>query len=218
VMDRARVHLNDKDGQIFNDIALLPILQSAYDELAEMYEENSLPTTNKKSGTLVILQGMVDIGNGTGPALPLDLIEVQGVFERTFGSSENFIPVTKMDFLPRFNTLSSQLLYYTWQGQAIRFNGANTDREVQLDYIANTFNPIISPSSVINILNCKTALAYRTAGIAAMDIGENPTRSADLNSSASMAADRLINIATKGQQGIVTRRRPFRAGYKSRSL
>lgn len=221
VLDRARAHLNDSLGQIYSDDKLLPHLQTAYDELEEMFQENGLPTTNKvtTSPNIVVAAGLTSIGDPTvGPALPADLVEIQGVYERTNGTSEPFMSVTRVDFLPTTPTPPlSQFIYYAWQNQIIHFLAANSIREIKLEYIADTFSDLVSPSSLITVIKSKNSLAYRTAGLAAFHIGENESRANELNGFAGNATERLMNIMMKGQQAIVTRRRPFRAAYKSQS-
>ena len=219
IMDRSRVFLNDKRARLFTDDTLLPLLQTAWDEMSELFEENGLGITNKSSSSPInVPAGTTEIGSVGNPALPDDLIEIQGLYERTAGSSEQFVPVTRFDFLnPASTTPVNSITVWAWQNQTIKFIEANSDREVIIDYIANVFPPILSANTAIRIINSKNALAYRTAGLAASNIGENPTRAEELNSYASGAAERVINIMTKGQQGIVTRRRPFRSNFKNRT-
>ena len=57
---------------------------------------------------------------------------------------------------------------------------------------------------------------YRTAALCSSFIGENQSRADQLNIAASLAIDRMIEVNVKGGQGIVVRRRPFMAAYKSR--
>jgi len=216
VMQQSRIFLNDVAASSFTDDVLLPFLQTAWAEMAELFEENELPATNNTSAVIPVTTTQFDIGGPTGPALPQDLIEIQGVYERPTGTLNDFTEVVKRDFLPKTSVLTNVLGVYVWQGQVIKFLGANTNIDVKLDYLANVFNPLIDPSSIVNIINAKTSLAYRTAGLAASMIGENPDRAAELNGFASTAAERLINISMKGQQAIASRRRPFRAGYKTR--
>jgi hypothetical protein len=68
------------------------------------------------------------------------------------------------------------------------------------------------------LVNAKTALSFRVAGLASEFIGENPTRAESLNSNASNALERALNINIKSEQSIVTRRRPFRSGYVRRGF
>lgn len=213
-MARAASLLNDTAQSLFTNVALLPYLQTAYDELAEELENNNVPMTNEKSSIFVITTTMFDIGGTTGPALPTDLIEIQGLFERLSGSAEDFQEMTRVEFLPPFVQVVQSLIYWTWQVQIIQFLGASTTRDVRMNYIGNTLSPITAANSPINLINAKNFLSFRTAMLASEYIGENPERAQELGTDTTMALDRLINMSTKGRQAIITRRRPFLSRYK----
>jgi len=214
VMDLAASALNDSGHNIFTYANMLPYLQLAYTEMGEILESNNIPMTNEVSSIFVITTAMTDIGGSTGPSLPTDLIEIQGCYERLSGSSEDFIEMTKVEFLPPYTELTESLIFWAWQKQIINFLGATTARDVRLNYIGNTLTTIVDNTSTINLFNCKSFLAYRTASLCAKYVGENPTRSQQLDSDASMALDRLLNISTKGRQATPARRRPFLGRYK----
>jgi len=219
IMDRAAVLLNDSAKSIFTYTAQLPYLNIAQDELQETMEQNNVPMTNEKSSILVVTTAMTDIGGGTGPALPTDLIEIRGAYERLSGSSEDFQIMSRVDFLPPFTQLTESLIYWTWQQQIIYFLGATTNRDVRLDYIGAVMPTLTSTLGADNIalFNAKSFLAYRTAALCAQFIGENLTRAQELDQFAVMAMDRFLGINTKGRQASPVRRRPFMAAAKVRS-
>lgn len=214
VMARAALHLNDVSQAVFTNTVLLPFLQVAWDELAEVFEENNNPATNETSTTSVVTTVMTDIGGSTGPALPTDLIEIQTLYERTNGSSESWQEMIPKTFLPPFVVKSTSLVYWAWMGQIIQFIGATTTRQIRIDYTGLVFNTLSGPTSAIAIFNSKNFLAYRTAALAADEIGENPTRAASLNSNAGSSLSRISNIVVKGQQNTPVRRRPFQASFR----
>lgn len=214
-MDLAASLLNDTARSIYTYTAQLPYLRIAFDELKEFLEENNIPITAKVSAVLTINVGNVSIGFATSPALPADLIEIEQVLERTASSNEMFVPIFKQDYLPQINTLTSSLQFWAWQNQAINFLGANSIREVKIEYIADTLGTITDENTVINMINAKNYLAFRTAGLCAEFIGENKSRADSLNSIASGTLDRVLNISTKAKQAMPARRRPFRSAYKS---
>ena len=176
----------------------------------------SIEATNQLSLIFDVPVDVFDIGGNTGPALPDDLVEIQRVAERLAGSSDDFLPVRKVDFLPLTEILTNSLDVWAYQQQIVLFIGALTDREVIIEYIGKGFPELVNGNSVITMINSKTSLAYRTSGLAAGMIGENPTRADELNSYASTAAERLINLGIKNSQVIPVRRRPFRSGIRSR--
>ena len=219
IMDRAASLLNDTAKSIFTYTVQLPYINAAQDELQETLEENNVPITNEKSSIIVVTTAMTDIGGATGPALPTDLIEVQGAYERLSGSTEDFQIMARCDFLPPFTVLTESLIYWTWQQQIMYFLGATTNRDVRLDYIAAVMPVLTSTTGTDNIalFNAKSFLAYRTAALCAEFIGENNSRAQELNTYAQMALDRFLAINTKGRQATPVRRRPFMAAAKVRS-
>jgi hypothetical protein len=219
VMDRSASLLNDTAKSIFTYVVQLPYLNMAQDELSEVLEQNNVPATNEKSSILVVTTAMTDIGGLTGPALPSDLIEVRGAYERLSGSSEDFQIMSRVDFLPPFTQLTESLIYWTWQQQIIYFLGATSARDVRLDYLAVVMPTLSSTTGTDNItlFNAKSFLSYRTAALCAEFVGENTSRAQELNEFAQMALDRFLSINTKGRQSSPVRRRPFMASAKVRS-
>jgi hypothetical protein len=126
--------------------------------------------------------------------------------------------MVKKEFLPHYleNVIVDSLIYWVWNGQKLGFIGANTDRDVKVDYVASLFPDDVDENTVINVVNSRSFLSYRTGALCAKFIGENESRSIELNQAAIRAIDRSLGISTKGRQDIAARRRPFRASYRSR--
>jgi hypothetical protein len=83
--------------------------------------------------------------------------------------------------------------------------------------VSNWFGgPLTSEDDPIQVTNGMSFLAYKTAALCSMFIGENQTRASILEAKAEQALERLTGINNKGRQQIVTRHRPFRAGWKAR--
>ena len=217
VMDRAAVLYNDAAKSIVTYAVQIPYVNVALDELQETMELNNVPMTNEVSSILAVTVGITDIGGSTGPALPADLIEIQGAYERMTGSNEDFQIMSKVEFLPPFVVTVEALIYWAWTDQTIQFLGATTNRDVRLNYIGAVLAPITASSTPITLFNAKSFLAYRTAALLSEFVGENKTRADELNSFAGAALDRFLGINTKGRQSIATRRRPFMSSYKVRS-
>lgn len=216
VMDRAAALLNDSSLSIFTYVAQIPYLNVALDELQELFEENNIPSTNKVSAVIPITTGTVTLDGAAG--LPSDLVEIQSLGERTTGTTDTFIPMIRVEFLPQTLVQTMQLIYWAWIGEVIKFIGATSDRDVELNYIASLFSTITASTDTISAINSRSFLAYRTAALCAEFIGENPERAESLNADAILALSRTLNISTKGRQSIVTRRRPFMANYRNRGV
>jgi hypothetical protein len=215
IMDRAASLLNDSAKALFSYTIQLPYLNAAIDELSGMLESNNIQYTNKESTSIAVNVGDTTIGALTGPILPADLVEIQSVKERLYGSSDSYLKMERKEFLPEIE-VEETLRFWAWQRQVVQLIGALTKRDVSIEYIASPLAPAVSDVSVIGLINSKNFLAFRTAALCAMYIGENPTRAAALDKDADSQMDWLLRINIKGSQVISTRRRPFMASYRSR--
>ena len=226
VLDKSASLMNDTAKTVYTYTAQLPYLNMAMAEIEEHFQLNNISVTTETSIPIVVpvgtkLIGPVDgVGMTPAPNYPTDLIEIQGLYERSSGTSDPFIPMTKREFLPQaINDLpTDSLMYWTWQNQQIRFIGALLPREIRLDYVKNLFAEITNPADVIGVINAKTFLFYRTAALCSEFIGENQSRASSLNDMAVAASERVTGIGIKSKQAIITRRKPFMAAYKRRSF
>jgi hypothetical protein len=215
VMNRAASLLNDTDKSTYTYVVQLPYLNTALDELAGQLEANNISYTNKETADLAVVAGVSELTSATTPAIPSDLVEIQSITERAKDSEDTHIPMVRCEFLP--DRESDRFLgHFAWQGQALKFIAPTEDREIRIEYIANPLSAATGESSTISLINAKNFLAFRTASLCAMYIGENPTRASALDNDAKAQLDYLIRISVKGNQSIPTRRRPFRALFKAR--
>lgn len=225
-MDSVASLMNDTAKTSYSYTAQIPYLNMALAELQEHFQLNNIPVTNETSAGITLLSGVTEIGpfdgfgSGVTPTYPQDLIEIQNMFERLAGTTNPYIRIGKRDFLPHSidDLPTESLQYWSWEGQRIKFIGATTDREIKLDYIRTIFPKVTNQAAVLGVANCETYLFYKTAALCAHFIGENKTRSDELNALAIDALDRVTGIGTKARQAINTRRRPFMAAYKRRSF
>lgn len=220
VLNAAAVLLNDPIRQTYTYTATLPYLQIALQELREHFEQNNIPVTQETSSIITMAVGQTTIiFNGVGvPTLPNDLVEPAQLWERPSGTVDGFVPMTKRDYLPHYleGVSQSQFVYYTWNGQQIQMLPANTPIDIKIDYIGELFENFVDQNSPINVINARTFLEYRTAALCAEFIERNMTSAQGLNAYALIGIDRATSIGVKGKQNIMTRRRPFRMGYKKR--
>jgi hypothetical protein len=226
VMDKSASLNNDAAKSQYTYAVQLPYLNMALQELQEYFELNNIPVTDTLSAVMTIPAGVDHIGFSPDipvvdtPYLPGDLIEPKVLWERQFNVNP-YTPMTKLDFLPRYmeGVEINQFIYFVWQDQEVRVMPANQINQIKMDYIRNLFSEFEETDGTdeINIINSKTFLEYRTAGLCAQFIGENKTRADDLNNFAGLGMDRTVGIGTKGRQAINIRHRPFRSSYKRRS-
>ena len=220
--------LNDPLQESFTNAVMLPYLNLARSELQESFELNNIPVTNETSAIIPVPAGTIAIGYppdpplvGT-PYLPDDLIEIQELYESQTDQN-NWIPLTKKNFLTTStlgNTELSIFGVWAWMDQEIRVLSALTAIDLKIDYIKSLFATLEEAdlADIIEIRNIATFLQYRVAGLSAEFVSEDLQRAGNLNSFAAMSIERSLGISVKGQQSIVTRRRPFRASWKRRGI
>lgn len=218
VLNSVRALLNDTNTQQFTNTYLLPYLNMAISELNEIAEQNNVQVTNATSVPVTIAVGVDNIGGSGGPDLPPNLIEIQQLYERTSGTSEDYTEIVRKNFLPETEILTNWLGVWAYENQIIKFLGALSIREVKIHYISSRVNAVTDGTNPISLINSESFLNYRTAALAAEFTGENKTRADSLNSNAGLALDRFLGIDSKARQTIMTRRRPFMARYKSRGI
>lgn len=217
--------LNDTARTNYTYAAQSPYLRIALQELRELFELNNIPVTQLTSPVIQVNAGVTSIdynapGTPTQPALPNDFVEAQQLWERA-RDTDPFIPMTRRDYLPHSleGVDVNQFIYWVWEAQAIKFLPANQNNDIKIDYIRQLFPDAGSPvdeNTQINVVNAATFLEYRTAALCAEFIERNLTSSNGLNSYAVLGLDRVTGISSKSKQTIMTRRKPFRAGYKRR--
>lgn len=225
VMDVAASLMNDSAKTVYTYAAQSPYLRISLQELRELFELNNIPVTQKTSAVVQINAGITTIvynaaGTPVAPKLPDDMVEPAQLWERARGINP-FVPMTKQDYLPHNveGVLTSQFIFYTWNSQQIEVLPANQNNDIKIDYIRQLFpdaGATIDQNTIINVINAQTFLEYRTASLLAEFIERNQTSAQALGAYAVLALDRATGIGVKGKQNIMTRRRPFRAGYKKR--
>ena len=218
VFDKARFFLNDTVSAVFTDTVLLPALQIAIEDLRLECEDNNIPFTNVTSAAILVPTGVQSIGGDGGPALPTDLVEIVEMYERIAGTTNDFIQMRRRNFIPKTEFQTTYLEIYTWQKQVVNFIGSTSDIEVKIDYVGNSLNQVVNANSEILIYNSISFLWFRTAALAANYIGENKTRSDELNIESVRCIETMENIGIKNQQSMPIRRRPFMSSYRQRSI
>jgi len=223
IIDTAAACMNDTAQTVYTDAAVLPYLNMALRNLQEEFEANNIPVTNQSSAVINIPVGVTIIRFPVSgqvealPELPVDLVEIQQLWESEAGQ-DNWIPMVKREFIPNYieGQIINQFLIWAWMNQEIRLPQSNAINDIKIDYISSMFKTIELPQIEVNFpfINIHSYLGFKTGALCARYIGENPTRADSLDGEAIVALNRSMGISTKGRQAITVRRRPFRAGYK----
>lgn len=213
-----RALLNDQENATFTDAVQLEYFKLAYTTLRTRCEEYDIPFVLKTSDIAIqIPQGVKDIGGSTGPALPADFIEPLACWEIPSGTSNDYMLMRRLQFLPKTDILTAYLEVYQWAGNYIHFLGATGDIQVKLDYICDPFGNKGDSNDIIRLENSLNFLKFHTAALVSQFSGENPDRAAALADLGQDTLDTMLNIEIKNAQNISTRRRPFMASYKLRA-
>jgi len=218
-MDRVAALMNDPAKTDYTYAAQLIYLNMAIDQLVENMNDNHSPISNSTSGSIRVPIGVNRLSYTIeeAPIYPPDLVEVQGISERLYGSTDPLVPMTKREFIG-FEPAQDALLYWAWEELRIKFNnnGARTEREIVLQYVRTNLLHADDENSIIHLSTSISYLSFKTASLCARFIGENEQRAAILEQEADEALERMESIQNKGKHHIVTRHRPFRAGWKMR--
>jgi hypothetical protein len=233
ILAKSAALMNDQDRAVYTDIVLLPYLNMARLELQEVFELNEIPVTAETSAIITVPAGVagaitsIPINAGTvplvTPSLPIDLVEIQQLFESYTGQN-NWVPMTKKEYLtPSMlvgNTPIAVFGVWAWMNQEIRVPSCSQINDLKIDYIKSLFTEMAMSDLTRNnnIINTDTFFQYRVAGLVSEFIEENLTRSQGLNQYGVLGLERSLGINVKGMQSIAIRRRPFRAAYKRRKV
>lgn len=223
VMNIAASLLNDSARSAYTYAIQLPYLTLALQELREELELANIPVTTKLSTEIEIDAGVEEVTFAPAmpvvdtPYLPDDFVEPRFLWTRQRDTNP-WVPMGRIQQLPEYELGSeiAQLSNYVWQDQKITFLAASGDNDIKMTYIKQLFTAVIADDDEIGVVNAATYLEYKTAALCARFVMENPTRADSLDILAIAGLDRAEGIGIKGQQAILTRRRPFRSGYKSR--
>lgn len=221
VMDLAAAALNDVDRTVYSYDIQIPYLKLALQELQEIFELNSLAVTEQSSAAITIPSGVIELrfNAPSEPRLPDNLIEPQQLWERQTGTS-GWIPMTRRDYIPHNleDVAVSQLIYWVWQQNKIKFLESSGDNDVKIDYVGSLFPKYVRSDTILPVQNGVGYLAYKTAELIADMVEHNDARAQSNGARAALSLDRISGITIKSKQQIQTRRRPFRAAYKKAQI
>ena len=221
ILQLSAAGLNDTVRDKYTDDVLLPYLNMARIDLQEIFELNDISVIEETSAIITVPANTSAVGFNTNPALPNGLIEVKQLWESTAGQNQ-FVPVARRDFVTPYVTGGSTYISFgiwAWQGQEIRLRATVGSVDIKIDYVKSLFASMLLLGGINaqnDVKNSDGFFHFRTAGLASEFIDENTTRATSLNANAAVSLERSLGISVKGMQNVIARRKPFRAGFKSR--
>ena len=201
--------LNDPTGSIYPQQALFPILNKAYRELQTKLTALGISVTKEVLSAIPLLAGSKVLDDGAG--LPTDFLYPIELGERLLGSFDKYVPMEEREWEPDSKPQQG-LGCWTFREESLKFPGATTDREILLRYF-KSLGSLSDVNTPIMITESQTWLAQRSAALAALLIGVNPSRAEALITDLygfNGAWEDFKAIHVKKQQSIPVRRRRTR--------
>lgn len=216
ITDNVAALMNDTEKGVYIFAKVLPYLNMALTDLQEIFEQNSIPVTQKISGIRQINASTSNTLNEVIP--PTDLVEINLIWESARDLNQ-WIPMIRWLAIPEYmlNAPTNMLIGWVYRDGKIILLPSNANNDIKIDYTGSLFVPMTNAGQSITLPNVQSYLQYHTAALCSLYVGENETRASTLEKQANDALDRSLGISTKGQQAITIRRRPFMAAYKRRS-
>ena len=211
IYTQARALLNDTGAQIYTNAVLLPFLQKAHLELVQKLQLNGANVLSEVSAVIDVTAGAVTL------TLPTDFIRPVSLEERLDGSNAEFEPMFERDWEPGDVTQDTELTYWAFREQEIKFLGATTNREVRLRYV-KALPTITGDSSLSTVTNGITFLAARTAELAARFISKNFALADSLVTDSVTAMSVLERNITRQQVNLTGKMKPYRWAQKLRKI
>lgn len=165
VTAKVRALLNDLDVQEYSDSFLVTYVGMAQSQL-DGYLRSKGIERYRLEANVTVPAGITVLNLTTTPPLPADFVQPVVLHERRSGSTraDEWVGMVQVRTdLPNLPT-SERLGVWSWQGGSIRFLGATTDRQVQIDYL-NVPAEVALPTDVLPMVDSAEALAYLTASI-----------------------------------------------------
>jgi len=201
----AATYLNDFGLTTWTKERLFAHLLQAHKQLQVELLLNGLPAIKKTSSIIDVPAGTSNL-EGLQPS---DLVEPISLWERADGTTDNFVQMSEKGWEPE-TTQSTELRYWVWLEELIKFLGATTAREVKIKYKA-AINVPDQEGSPLGFLFAENYISPKTAALAALSLG-NLKAYEVLNGIAEINLEKVIRMNIKGQQSLPARRRPYHRG------
>lgn len=209
VMDGAAVLLSDPNKVTFGYAYQLPSLKLAWTELQEALVANGLSEVEETTSTVYDIA----INTKEWTSGPTDLLAPIKLWERPDGgTAADFVPMEERIPDPSEPQVAELEVWYFSEG-IIKFRGATTIREVQVQYQRELIT-ISSEATVLTVPNVKSFLTYKTAEIICLSRG-NKQRYAELQKLSTFFMDQVLSSKVRDGQEKPARQKRY--GFSRRS-
>jgi hypothetical protein len=187
----------------FADSAIIPLIQFAYREMYQVADRWSLPFAERRV-SVTLTAGTTEIDLVTAGLN--DVASPYRVEERLNGSADGFSIVDAVENV-RGITPSANLGVYEFAEGKLKFEGATTDREIRITYLASGTAP---STGLIAIDDSLQFLALRAAALIAPSHESTKPLAEYLAKLADQTLDQWVDIRVRQQQAVILRRPAFR--------
>lgn len=206
----AGVFLNDAAKTLYTYAAQLPHLKRANQDLEMKLLIFGASVQRINSDVIDVAANALTVTLPDDFLLPLELWE-----RRDGGSNDDWVPMSEVRTLPEVTPGATNLVYWSFENNAINLVGAAIATEVLLKY-ERQLAVITGQNSPEDFTLSKNYLSARTAELCARYIGMNKEMADDIAAiEVGRSEDDLLRALTLNQQGIRARRPHFRTQYPS---
>ena len=206
-------YLNDSGQTLWTSALLTPFLQEAHREMQLELNVNGLPVIKQQSVAVTV--PAIDLSTWPGyvlmPSQPTNIIEPINCFERPTGDTLNsdWDEMIQKSFIPNEEPIND-LVYWSWMGEKIVFLGSLQSNDIKLEYNGGIAIPSAS-TDTMGFINAEAYIAPKMAALAADSIGATKT-AMKLHDIAQSRLEKILQYNVLAEQGMVTRRKPYRHG------
>lgn len=195
-------YLNDPSAALFTNTLLTPFLKTAYEHFRNECAQNGISQEYRQATATIA------IGATTYGTLPTDFLLPIYLEERTSGSSDLYIPMQEVRFLPEVRQ-STNLVYWSFFDNNIKFVGSTQANQVRLTYFWD-FSPDTVDATTVDLrANGRSYLAAKVAALAHKFISQNDSQSQAADSIAEVQLMKIIAILVRDRMGVPGRQIPF---------
>ena len=195
----------DRTQTLYTNAKMLPALKLALRNLQDEMVSAGISVIKTSQVVSNTLNALATVH----PNPPNDLIVPLQMWEREDGSTSDldWIMMEEREWDPA-EPPSSQLRWWKFEDETIKFLGATVAKKVRLLYRKSVAN-VVSENSPIPLADAESYLSFRTAAICAASLGKNLSLAGSLNGEASNELAKFLNIRVQGAQNLTARMLPY---------
>lgn len=205
IIARAQVsYLNDPNKRNYTDALMLPMVQTAADELQAELVAHGVGTVQEISAPINVVALA-----GTVPSIS-DLVQPINLWERTPGSAERWQEMDEGDFEPVGPEVRVILGKWKFREEAITVPPCSVARDVIVEYLKKHISATLGTGSNVPVLESLNYLATKASALASATIGRNFDLAKMLADQSDIFKQILLGTLVKNEQDHPVRPQPYK--------